>query len=100
MASDKTERFLRILFSLFIFLFFRLSSWICSVPAWLTLILHFTIGLPIFWFWLTLAAWLIAGVIWWALIDFGRWGVRETANEPPKENKNPYSYKNNKTGND
>lgn len=78
------------------FLFFRLSSWMCSIPAWATLILHFTVGLSIKWFWLTLAVWLLAGMLRWLMFDLGRWGARETANEPPKENKNPYSYKSDK----
>jgi hypothetical protein len=60
---------------------------------WLTLILHFTVGLPIFWFWLTLIAWLLAGVIRYLTICFARWGS-DTAPNPPKENKNPYSAKN------
>ena len=36
------------LMGLFYFLFFRISSWMCSVPMWATLILHFTVGLPIY----------------------------------------------------
>lgn len=90
----KSDRFLSVLISLFIFLFFRVSSWICSVPAWATLILHFAAGLDIRWFWATLAVWLLAGVIRFVLIRFGRWGAGERAKEPEKENKNPYSHKN------
>ena len=74
---------------LLFFLFFRISSWLCSVPAWATLILHFTIKLPIYWFWLTLAAWLLAGLVRFALLCFGRWGANSP--DPVKENKNPYS---------
>ncbi|MBQ5346549.1 MAG: hypothetical protein IIU39_00640 [Ruminococcus sp.] len=81
------------LYGLVFFLVFRISSWLCSVPMWLTLILHFTVGLPIFWFWLTLIAWLLAGVIRYLTICFARWGS-DTAPNPPKENKNPYSAKN------
>ena len=81
---------------LLFFLFLRLSSWICSIPAWATLILHFTIGLKIYWFWLTLAAWLLVGVIHFALICFGRWGANSP--DPVKENKNPYSSKNDSFG--
>ena len=51
------------LFGLAISLFFRLSSWLCSVPMWLTLILHFVTGLPLYWFWATLAVWLLVGII-------------------------------------
>ena len=80
-------------FGLMFFMFFRISSWMCSVPMWITLILHFTVGLPIFWFWLTLVVWILAGVLRYLLICFARWGA-DTAPNPPKENKNPYSAKN------
>ena len=75
------RRFWDTLYSLFFFLFFRISSWLCSIPMWVTLILHFAVGLSIWWFWGTLAAWLLAGLIRYALIRFGRWGVRETRKE-------------------
>ena len=88
--KSKTGDFL---FGLMFFLFFRISSWLCSVPMWATLILHFTVGLPIFWFWLTLVVWLLAGFIRYMMIRFARWGAN-TAPNPPKENKNPYSAKN------
>ena len=76
-------------FGLFFFLAFRISSWICSIPMWLTLILHFVIGLNIGWFWATLAAWLLVGIIHYSLILFARWGGNTST--PNKENKNPYS---------
>ena len=88
------RRFWDTLYSLFFFLFFLIISWLCSIPMWLTLLLHFVLGLSIWWFWGTLAAWLLAGLIRYALIRFGRWGVRETRKEPPKRNRNPYSAKN------
>ena len=88
------NRFLENLFAFFVFLFFRVSSWLCSVPMWLTLILHFTIGLSIWWFWATLAVWLLAGVIRYSMIRFGRWGAKSIENNPPKQNKNPYSQSN------
>lgn len=78
-------------FGLFFFLMFRISSWLCSVPMWLTLILHFVIELPIWWFWATLGAWLLFGVIRYLLIIFARWGGNSEVNYP--ENKNPYSNK-------
>ena len=87
-----------VLFGLFFFLFFRISSWLCSAPMWLTLILHFTLGLPIAWFWATLAAWLLAGVIRYLLILFGRWGG--SVQDPVRENKNPYSVKHTTDKND
>lgn len=79
------------LFGLAISLFFRLSSWLCSVPMWLTLILHFVTGLPLYWFWATLAVWLLVGIIRYCVIVFARWGANSP--EMPKENKNPYSHK-------
>ena len=79
------------LLSLLFFLLMRVSSWLCSLPMWVTLILHFTSSLSIKWFWATLAAWLLAGIIRYAMISFGRWGGSEA--EPEKENKNPYSAK-------
>lgn len=80
-----------ILLGFLLFLFWRVSSWLCSIPMWMTLILHFTVGLPIVWFWGTLAAWLLAGLIRYLLILFGRWGG--STPDPVKENKNPYSAK-------
>ncbi len=77
--------------SLLFFLFFRVSSWLCSVPMWATLIAHFVFGLPIFWFWLTLGAWLLAGIIRWLTIGFARWGASEPDTNAHKPNKNPYS---------
>ena len=76
---------------LLFFLFLRAGSWACSLPAWLTLLLHFTSGLPLVWFFATLAAWLVAGVLRYLVIRFARWG----AADPPenKDNKNPYSRK-------
>lgn len=83
------KRFGKILLGLLFFLFLRVTSWLCSIPMWVTLILHFTVGLSILWFWATLAAWLIAGVIRYLTIRFARWGAN--AIDPRKENKNPYS---------
>ena len=66
----------------------------CSIPAWGTLLLHFTVGLPIYWFWLTLAAWIAAGLIRFALIGFARWS--SSSPDPVKKNVNPYSVRQNK----
>lgn len=90
----RRESIIDFLGGLFFFLFFRISSWLCSVPMWATLILHFTLGLSIKWFWATLAVWLAAGLIRYFLICFARWGGNSV--EPVKENKNPYSKKDNK----
>ncbi len=85
------NRFLEHAAGMLFFLFFRVSSWMCSVPMWLTLILHFTVGLSIWWFWGTLAVWLLAGALRYCLINFARWGAYEGT--PYRENKNPYSNK-------
>lgn len=82
------------LWGLFFFLFIRVSSWLCSIPMWATLICHFVFGLPIFWFWLTLAAWLLAGIIQYLLVLFARWGGQSEQPNADKPNKNPYSHKN------
>ncbi|MCR4563911.1 MAG: hypothetical protein K5755_04685 [Clostridiales bacterium] len=76
---------------LFFCLFFRISSWLCSLPMWLTLILHFVIGLSLKWFFATLVVWLLVGIIRYCVIVFARWGGN--AETPVKENKNPYSHK-------
>ncbi|MBE6835447.1 MAG: hypothetical protein E7515_04260 [Ruminococcaceae bacterium] len=81
------------LYGLMFVLFFRISSWLCSVPMWLTLILHFVIGLSWKWFIATLIVWLLAGFIRYLLIVFARWGGNSEM--PERENKNPYSHKNN-----
>ena len=87
----KTGSFFDHIGGLLFFLLFRISSWVCSVPMWLTLILHFTIGLSWWWFIGTLIVWLLAGVVRYGAIRFARWGASE---EPPeRENKNPYSNK-------
>ncbi len=58
------------------------------IPAVLLLILHFTVGLPIFWFWLALGLW-IGGMLVVTLV-LG-WAGKCSEPPPPKENKNPYS---------
>ena len=92
--TKKTEKALSFLTTLFFFLFFRISSWLCSLPMWITLILHFAVGLSLWWFFATLIAWLMAGLIRYALIRFGRWGSEQSAGVSKKDNLNPYSNKN------
>ncbi len=75
--------------ALLITLFWHVSSWLLSLPAWITLALHFVIGLPLWWFWATLGAWLAAGLVRFLLVNFARWGAGQP--DPPKPNKNPYS---------
>ena len=80
------------LFGLFFCLFFRISSWLCSVPMWATLLLHFLVGLSLKWFWATLAVWLLAGFLRYSMIVF----AQRSSNAPTLErpNKNPYSVSN------
>lgn len=59
-----------------------------TIPAWILLILHFCIGISIFWFWLALALWIIYLLVWMKIIG---WAGRCSTPDPPKENKNPYS---------
>ena len=89
--SKKSSRVGGFLYGLFFTLFFRISSWLCSAPMWITLILHFVIGLSWKWFFLTLAVWLAVGIIRYLVIVFARWGSDSVSNE--RENKNPYSSK-------
>jgi hypothetical protein len=62
-----------------------------TIPAWVLLILHFTTGLPLLWFWVALGAWLLVIILRTLLVMFARYG---SANRiPVPENKNPYSKK-------
>ncbi len=85
-------KILAFLSGLFVTLIWRLAFWMMSLPAWITLILHFTVGLPLFWFWATHAAWLLSGLFWYLTVLFAR--RCGDAKEEEKENKNPYSVGN------
>jgi hypothetical protein len=64
-----------------------------SIPAWILLMLHVYLDLSIWWF--------VGGLLFWVLrILVGMWIMGWAAEsgsvkDPPKENKNPYSVKNN-----
>lgn len=78
-----------ILVALLVNLFLNLE-W--SIPAWVLLALHFWLKISIWWFVAGLGIWIlrILAGMWlmgWA-IDCGN------QKDPPKENKNPYSVKN------
>ena len=64
---------------------------IWGIGAAIALVLHFVIGLPLYWFWLTLGLWLLAGLVRYLLVRFARWGAQSPASV--HENKNPYSGK-------
>ncbi|MGN0489492.1 MAG: hypothetical protein ACI4HO_09545 [Ruminococcus sp.] len=60
-----------------------------SIPAWILLILHFVIGLPVYWFWIALGLWVLLVVLFTKLLG---WTARVSNEKPIKrENKNPYS---------
>ena len=75
--------------SLLMSLFWSLAGWIRSLPAWIALILHFTVGLSIWWFWGTLAAWILGTMLWLLIIRLSQ----KVGDEPPPPhgNRNPYS---------
>ena len=62
-----------------------------SIPAWILLVLHFTVGLPIVWFWVALGAWGLLVLLRTLLVIFARYGFSHRI--PVPENKNPYSKK-------
>lgn len=63
-----------------------------SIPAWLLLIAHYFLNVPIWCFWAALGLWALAGLLLTCLI---RW-ANACGNEPDerRENKNPYSGRN------
>jgi hypothetical protein len=73
---------------LLINLFFHLDG---TIPAWILLVLHYLLDLPIWLFWLALGIWLLSIVFWMGVIG---WATQcSDTPDPPKENKNPYSVK-------
>lgn len=61
-------------------------EWI--IPSVVLLILHFTVQLPIFWFWLALGLWI--GIILIITLVLC-WAGKCSEPPAPQENKNPYS---------
>ena len=62
-----------------------------TIPAWILLALHFTVGLPLVWFWVALGAWILLILFRTAVVMFARYGFSHRI--PVPENKNPYSKK-------
>lgn len=71
------------------FFFMRLDSLFFSLPIWILLILHFTIKLPLKWFFLAVGIFFLVGFFRYLVLLFARWGA--SYEDAPKENKNPYS---------
>ena len=60
-----------------------------TIPAWILLILHFVLGIPLFWFWIALGAWAAVILLWTLLLSLLFRGSSSPTVSP--ENKNPYS---------
>ncbi len=65
-----------------------------SIPAWVFLVLHFVIGLPLWVFFVSLGLWIFGIILWMKFIGFAT--KSSNTPDPVKENKNPYSSKNKK----
>ena len=62
-----------------------------TIPAWVALALHFTLGISMAWFWIALGVWAFAVLLRTVLVMFARFGFAHRI--PVPENKNPYSKK-------
>ena len=84
-------RILRFLSYLFMNLLFNFWG---GIPAVVLLVLHFTSGVPIVWFWVALAAWIILVALYMWLIG----GLTYLGNTEERDNPNinPYSHRNKK----
>ena len=71
-----------------------LFNWYWSIPAWVLLILHFTLGISIWWFVGALLLWIVGVRVFVRVIGW----LTYMGNKPEEENKNinPYSNKDNK----
>lgn len=89
MAVKGALRFLRS------FLFNLLMNHWGGVVSAVLLVLHYMVGLPMWYFWVALGGWLFIILV---MTLFLHWvGRQPDAPEKPKENKNPYSQKGYKT---
>lgn len=62
------------------------------IPAAILLVLHFWLGLSIWWAVLAVGLWIIGIIIWMKIIGWA--GKCGSTPDMPKENKNPYSVGN------
>lgn len=60
-----------------------------AIPAVVLLILHFGIGLSLWWSFIAFGIWILGIIIWMLVIGWA--GKCSNKPDPPKENKNPYS---------
>ena len=60
------------------------------IPAAILLVLHFWPGIPLYWFFIALGAWILLVLVRMLWIRFA---VRSAAETPERENKNPYSFR-------
>ena len=65
-----------------------------SIPAWILLVLHFWLEISIWWFVGGLAFWILSILADMWLIGWA--SDCSSQKDPPKENKNPYSVKQNR----
>ena len=62
-----------------------------SIPAWILLALHIWLDISIWWFFGSLAFWILSILVEMRLVG---WAAScGSQKDPPKENKNPYSVK-------
>ncbi len=74
----------------FLLLFWHMALYaVWTVPAWILLVLHYAVGIPILWFWFALGVWALVLLLRALLIIWTRYCVRHRTPVPP--NKNPYS---------
>ena len=77
------------LFCFIVNLMFNIA-WI--IPALILLVLHFILHISILWFIILICIWALIIFIWTLILSYAsRTGGTI---DPPKENKNPYSFKN------
>ena len=62
-----------------------------TLPAWILLACHFIFKISIWWFVLAIGIWFADILIWMCIFS---WANRCGTPDYPKENKNPYSMKN------
>ena len=86
------KKFFKYLLSVLLSLLFH---WYWSIPAWVLLVLHFTLGISIWWFVAALLLWIVGVRLFMRLVGW----LTYMGNKKEAENKNvnPYSKNNEKT---